>query len=187
MDQATTKSTPHVTMVSWLTSPADWAIESVQGDNSTSNNFIVQFDKLASTKLYERDFVLTHCFLFCFSLLFIVITRCPSSFRPSVTVNFSHYRLLLKTAYWNSTKLNRKQGLNVLYQVCVFRTDWKNKMAILDSNWLRHFLLLLWNRLTVFNETWQGARSQPPIPSLCFSGLIGKPRWPPWPQIGWDL
>ena len=28
-------------------------------------------------------------------------------------------------------KLDRKQDLNVLYQVCVFRTDRKNKMAAL--------------------------------------------------------
>ena len=33
------------------------------------------------------------------------------------------------TAEGNSTKLNRKQDLNVLYQVCVFRADRKNKMA----------------------------------------------------------
>ena len=33
-----------------------------------------------------------------------------------------------------------------------------------------HFRLLLWNRWTEFNETWQEARSQCPLPSLCFSG-----------------
>ena len=44
------------------------------------------------------------------------------------------------------------------------------KMAALASNWLRHFPLLLWNRWTELNETWQDARSQRPLPSLCFSG-----------------
>ena len=48
-----------------------------------------------------------------------------------------------KTAEGNSTKLDRKQDLNVLYQVCVFRADQKTKMAALASDWLRHFLLLL--------------------------------------------
>ena len=43
----------------------------------------------------------------------------------------------------NSTKLDRKQYLNVLYQVCVFPVDRKNKMAVLASDWLRHFWLLL--------------------------------------------
>ena len=75
------------------------------------------------------------------------------------------------TAEQNSKKLDRKQDLNNLYQVSVFRADWKNKMAALASDWLRHFRLLLWNRWTEeFNETWQEARSQRPLPSLCFSG-----------------
>ena len=72
----------------------------------------------------------------------------------------------------NSTKLDRKQDLNVLYQVCAFGADRKNKMAALASDWLRHFRLLLWNRWMEFNKTWQKARSQRPLPGLCFSG-----RW----------
>ena len=44
----------------------------------------------------------------------------------------------------------------------------KNKMAALASDSLRHFRLLLWNRWTEFNETWQEAKSQCPLPSLCF-------------------
>ena len=74
-----------------------------------------------------------------------------------------------ETAEQNSMKLDRKQDLNVLYQVCVFRADRKNKMAALAYDWLRHFRLL-WNHWTEFNETWQEARSQHPLPSLCFSG-----------------
>ena len=73
-----------------------------------------------------------------------------------------------ETAERNSTKLDRKQDLNVLYQVCVFWVDRKNKMAVLASDWLRHFRLLLWNRWTEFNETWQESRYQCPLPSLCF-------------------
>ena len=84
-------------------------------------------------------------------------------------------------------KLDRKQDLNVLYQVCVFRADRKNKMAALASDWLRHFWLLLCNRWTEFNETWQEARSQRPLPSLCFSGRSEKTRWPPWTLIGWNI
>ena len=57
-------------------------------------------------------------------------------------------------------KLDSKQDLNVFYQVCVFRADRKNKMAALASDWLRHFRLLHWNRLTEFNKTWQEAGSQ---------------------------
>ena len=73
----------------------------------------------------------------------IVIMRCPSSVvrRPSLT--FHIFDFFSETAEWNSTKLDRKQDLNVLYQVCVFRADRKNKMAALASDWLRHFRLLL--------------------------------------------
>ena len=75
-----------------------------------------------------------------------------------------------ETTERNSKKLDRKQDLKVLYQVCVFRADRKNKMASPASDWLRHFRLLLWNRWTKFNRTWQERRSQCPLPSLCFSG-----------------
>ena len=47
-------------------------------------------------------------------------------------------------------------------------------MAAPASDWLRHFRLLLWNRWTEFNETWQEARSQNLLPSLCFSGRSEK-------------
>ena len=57
---------------------------------------------------------------------------------------------------------------------CVFRADRKNKMAALGYDWLRHFRLLLWNCWMKFNETWQEARSQRPLPSLCFSGRSEK-------------
>ena len=79
-----------------------------------------------------------------------------------------------ETASQNSTKLDWKQDHNVFYQVCVFLADPKNKMAALASDWLRHFRLLLWNRWTEFNETWQEARSQCALPSLCFSGRSEK-------------
>ena len=95
----------------------------------------------------------------------IVKTRWPP--RPLIgwdVLNFSS-----ETAKRNSTKLDRKQDLNVFYQVCVFRADRKNKMAALASDWLRLWLLL-WNHWTEFNETWQEARSQCPLQSLCFSG-----------------
>ena len=37
-----------------------------------------------------------------------------------------------------------------------------------------HFWLLLWNHWTEFNKTWQEARSQRPLPSLCFSDRLEK-------------
>ena len=97
-------------------------------------------------------------------------TRWP----PWPLIGWDIFEFSSETAEQNSTKLDRKQDLYVLYQVCVFRADRKNKMAALASDWLRHFRLLLWNRCTEFNETWQEARSQRPLPSLCFSGRSEK-------------
>ena len=86
-------------------------------------------------------------------------TRWP----PWPLIGWDIFDFSSETAEWNSTKLDRKQDLNVLYQVCVFRTDRKNMMAAMASDWLRHFRLLLWNRWTEFKETWQEARSQRPL------------------------
>ena len=85
-----------------------------------------------------------------------------------------HFRLLLWNCERNSTKLDRKQDLNTLYQVCVFQVDQKNKMAALAYDLLRHFQLFLWNCWIEFNKTWQEARSQHPLPCLCFSGWSEK-------------
>ena len=101
---------------------------------------------------------------YCDHALFIV--------RPSLTFHFFNFSS--ETAEQNSTKLKRKEDLNILYQVCVLWADQKNKMAALASDWLRHFRLLLWNRWTEFNEMWLEERSQRPLPSLCFSGWSEK-------------
>ena len=97
-------------------------------------------------------------------------TRWP----PWPLIGWDIFDFSSETVERNSTRLDRKSDHNALYQVCVFRADRKNKMAALASDWLRHFRLLLWNCWMEFNETWQEARSQSPLPSLCFSGCSEK-------------
>ena len=97
-------------------------------------------------------------------------TRWP----PWPLIGWDIFDFSSETAERNLTKLDRKQDLNVLYQVCVFGPIGKNKMAALASDWLRYFRLLLWNRWMEFNATWQGARSQGPLPGLCFLGQSEK-------------
>ena len=60
-------------------------------------------------------------------------TRWP----PWPLIGWDIFDFSSETAEKNSK--NRKQDLYVLYQVCVFRADWKNKMAALASDWLIHF------------------------------------------------
>ena len=107
--------------------------------------------------------------------LWLADTFFTSFLKPLNGIQQDFYDFSSETAEPNLTKLDKKQDLNVLYQVCVFWADReKNKMAALASDWPRHFRLLLWNRRTGFKETWQEARSQHPLPSLCFSGRSVK-------------
>ena len=64
-------------------------------------------------------------------------TRWP----PWPLIGWDIFRCLLWNCWTELMKLDRKQDLNVLYQVCVFWADQKNKMATLASDWLRHFRL----------------------------------------------
>ena len=84
-----------------------------------------------------------------------------------------HFDFASETATRNSTKLDRKEDLNVLNQVCVFRQIGKTKMVNLVSDWLRYFRRL-WNHWTEFNETCQETRSQHFLQSLFFSGPSEK-------------
>ena len=99
-------------------------------------------------------------------------TRWP----PWPLIGWDIFDFSSETAEQKWTKLDRKQDLNVLYQVCVFRAHLKNKMAALASDRLRHFGLLLWNRLTELNETWNEARSQHSLPSLYVTGRSVKKK-----------
>ena len=93
---------------------------------------------------------------------------------PWPLIGWDIFDFFSETADRNSTKLDRKQYLNVLYQVCgfFFRADRKNEMS---SDWPRHFRLLLWNRRTEFNRSRQDARYQrPPLSSVCFSDRSDK-------------
>ena len=91
---------------------------------------------------------------------------------PRPLIGWDIFDFSSETTERNSTTLDRKQDINVLYPVCVFRADRKKKMAAPASDMLRHFRLPLWIRRTEFNKTWQEARNQRPPLSLCLSG-----RW----------
>ena len=62
--------------------------------------------------------------------------------RPWPLIGWDIFDFSSETAERNWTKLNRKQDLNVLYQVCVFRADQKTKTAALaDSSKKWHIVL----------------------------------------------
>ena len=118
----------------------------------------------------------------------------PSVVRPSVrrclsssSINFHIFNFFSETAERNSTKLDRMQDLNVLYQVCVFRAD-RKKQDGRPSLWLAETLstssLKPMNRI---QRNLTGSKILMSSTKFVFFGPIGKTRWPPWPLIGWDI
>ena len=103
----------------------------------------------------------------------VFLANLKTRWRPWPLISWDIFYFFSEIAERNSTKLDRKQDLNIFDQVCVIGANRKNKMAALASDGLRHFRLL-WNRWTEFNKTWQEARSQRLLPSLCFSGRSEK-------------
>ena len=110
-------------------------------------------------------------------------TRWP----PWPLIGWDIFDFSSETAEQNSMKLDRKQDLNVLYQVCVFRADRKNKMAALASDWLRHFSTSPLKPLNRIQWNLTGSKVLTSSTKFVFFGPIGKTRWPPWPLIGWDI
>ena len=85
-------------------------------------------------------------------------------------------------------KLDRKQDLNALYQVCVFWADWKNKMAAL-ALWLAEtFSTSPLKPQNGIQRNLTGSKLSMPSTTFVFFRQIGeKTKWPPWPLIGWDI
>ena len=109
---------------------------------------------------------------------------CPSSLTFRIS-NFS------ETAEWNLTKLDRKPELNgevVLYQVCSFFFGPIGKQRRPLGFWLVEEssasplkpLTRIWQNLT-------GSKNVTPSIKFVFVGPIAKPRWSPWPLIGWYI
>ena len=61
---------------------------------------------------------------------------------PQPLIGWDIFDFFSETTERNSMKLDRKQ-FNILYQVCVFWANRKNKMVAPASDWLRHFRLLM--------------------------------------------
>ena len=91
-----------------------------------------------------------------------------------------------ETTEGNSTKLDRKEDLNVLYQVCVFRADPKNKMAALASDWRDIFDFS--SETAERNSTKLNKKQDLNVLyQVCVFRGDRKTRWPPWPLIGCDI
>ena len=86
----------------------------------------------------------------------------PWQIRHKIGTLYSDVRYV---AFWAPSQCNWAEGSSELLWSCVVRPFVVN---------FSHARLLIWNCWTEFNETWQEAGSQRPLPSLCFSGRSEK-------------
>ena len=106
---------------------------------------------------------------------------CPPSVHCPSSLTFHIFAFFFETSEWNSTKLYRKLDLNVLYQVYVFRADWKNKMAAVAS--------VRWE-IFDFSEI-QGNLTWSKISTssikFVFFQVDWKNKMAAWPLTAWDI
>ena len=77
------------------------------------------------------------------------------------------------------TKLDRKQYLNVLYPLCVFRADRKNKMA---APVFGRYVFDISSETTGRNSTRLDRKQDPHVQvRSCFSDQSVNKKWPPCP------
>ena len=106
---------------------------------------------------------------------------------PWPLIGWDIYDFSSETAEQNSTKLDRKQDLNVLYQVCVFFGT-IGKQDGCPGLWLAEtFSTSPLKPLNGIQRNLIGSKISTSSTKFVFFGPIGKTRWPPWPLIGWDI
>ena len=107
--------------------------------------------------------------------------------RPGLWLAETFFDFFSTTVEWILRKLDRKQFLKALYQVCVFHADRKSKIAALASDWLKHFSTSSPQLLNGFWWNLTGSNSSKPSIKFVFFMPFINPRWPPWPPIGWNI
>ena len=110
-------------------------------------------------------------------------TRWP----PQPLIGWDIFDFFSETTERNSTKLDRKQDLNVFYQVCVFWAD-RKKTDGSPSLWLAEtFSTFPLKPLNRIRRNLTGSKISTSFTKSVSFGPIGTKRWRPWPMIGWDI
>ena len=115
------------------------------------------------------------------------VVRPSSVRRPSVVVNFSHFRLLL----WNhwmdfDETLQKGRSQRPLPSLCF--SGRSEKQDGRPGLWLAEtFSTSPLKPLNRIQRNLTGRKISTPSTKFVFFRPIGKTRWPPWPLIGWDI
>ena len=86
------------------------------------------------------------------------------------------------TTEWNLMKFDRKQVLNVHYQVCDFCPRWLPWSLI---GW--NIFVFSENAKWILTKLHRKQASPNVLYHVCIFILIHYQRWPPWPLIGWNI
>ena len=107
---------------------------------------------------------------------------------PRPLIGLENFDFSSETAERNLTKLDRKQDLNILYQVCVFGLlEIHVKMAASASKLADTFLTSAQKPLNGIQRNLTESNISKFTTKFVFFGPIRKPRWPPRPLIGQDI
>ena len=97
---------------------------------------------------------------------------------PRTCTDLCIFEFPSKSTEWNSTKLDGNQDHNVLYQVCVFQTDRKNKICAQPP--IYRDIFDFWSETVDRNSTkLESKQNYNVLYQVCVLRLIGKTRDPP--------
>ena len=107
--------------------------------------------------------------------------KCALSFvRPSLI--FHIFDFSYETVKRNSAKLNKKQDINVLYQVCFFFFGRSEKRDGQPGLWMAQTFLNFSSETPEWNSTKSltGIKISTSSTKFVYFGPISKQKWPPW-------
>ena len=108
-------------------------------------------------------------------------TRWP----PWPLIGWDIFDFSSETAERNSSKLERKQDLNILYHLCFSCRS--EKQGGRPGLWLAETFSTSLKRLNGIHQNLTGSNISMSSTKFVFFGPIGKTRRPPWPLIGWNI
>ena len=112
-----------------------------------------------------------------------LVHYCDHALSVRRPLTFHIFNFSSETDERNSTKLDRKQDFNVLYQVVFFGPVGNGRPGL----WLTETFSTSLKPLNEIKRNLTGSKISTSSIKLVFFGSIGKTKWPSLPLIGWHI